>query len=559
MAVPLPRERPTVVLLRRLSPITGTTVSHGRRGLRTPGPGRPNRIPKSTTQPSIRCPPWWGCVSRVSGWAEGELFVKNVIRPLLAVLAILVGVTASAQAEEIVLRPGKSATTAGAMTKVSDSTASAGVRVSMPDAGRSKVATALAAPRDYFELTFTANAGTAYRLWFRGKAASNSYNNDSVHVQFSGSVTSSGSAAFRIGTTASTVLTLEDCSGCGVYGWGWNDNYYGSSTGSLIYFASTGTQKIRVQNREDGLSIDQIVLSPVMYRSAAPGKNKNDGTILDVSTGGVYAIIGGSTTTSPTPTSPSTSYSGVPLKVMHYNLHHGVGTDGRYDLNRIANVIAKVNPDVISLNEVEKYTSWGNEDQPARYKALIESKTGRKYYMVWAQEYGQWTSNGKGNLLLSRYPFSNTSRYEVSYERTLALGQITVNGRNITVATTHLDPESSSRRYTQTQQMESWFQNFSQNRIIVGDMNAQPTSTEMTYLKNQGYRDAWADAKAGGYAFSPSDNPNGYTRNSRIDILYTSTGVSNLKPRRVEVIETRDSSGVMPSDHRPLVVTYDVQ
>jgi hypothetical protein len=35
--------------------------------------------------------------------------------------------------------------------------------------------------------------------------------------------------------------------------------------------------------------------------------------------------------------------------------------------------------------------------------------------------------------------------------------------------------------------------------------------------------------------------------------------VSKIKPTRVEVVDTRDSKGVMPSDHRPLVVTYDVQ
>jgi endonuclease/exonuclease/phosphatase family metal-dependent hydrolase len=351
-------------------------------------------------------------------------------------------------------------------------------------------------------------------------------------------------AVLRLGTAATTV-TIEDCSGCGVAGWGWNDNYYGSSQGSLVYFASTGSHKIRVQNREDGLSIDQIVLSPVLYRSSAPGSNKNDSTILDPLTGKELVS--------------STPVSGTALKVMHWNLHHGVGTDGKYDIERIASWIAKVNPDIVSLNEVEKYTYWGNENQPARYEAMLEAKTGRAWYAVWAQEYGDWSANGKGNLLLSKIPFSSTARYELSYERTVALGQVVVNGRNITVATTHLDPDSSSRRYTQAQQLMTWFNNFSQNRVVVGDMNAQPTSTEMTYIKNKGYADAWADAKAAGYAYSASDNPNGYTRNSRIDILYTSKSVTGMKPKRVEVVDTRDSSGVMPSDHRPLVVTYDVQ
>jgi endonuclease/exonuclease/phosphatase family metal-dependent hydrolase len=486
--------------------------------------------------------------------------VKKLTRSFVGALAILAGVSLTASAQEIVLLAGKAPVTSGGYAKVADSTAAGGYRMSIPDKGKPKLTTPMASPGDYFEMTFSANAGTAYRLWFRGKAASNAYSNDSVYAQFSDSVTSSGASAFRIGSTAATTLTLEDCSGCGMSGWGWNDNYYGATQGSLIYFKNTGSHTLRIQNREDGMSIDQIVLSPVLYRSSAPGDDKNDDTILDPATGKALASTAtSSTSTSTTSTSTSTTTSGTVLKVMHWNTHHGgYGTDGKYDISRLIAVIARVNPDVISLNEIEKNTSWGNQDQPAIYKAKIEQATGRTWYMVWAQEFGQWSSNGKGNLLLSRYPFSSTARYELSYERTVALGQIVVHGRNVTVATTHLDPDSGTRRVTQAKELVSWLNGFSQNRIVVGDMNAQPTSTEMTYIKTAGSRDAWADAKAGGYAKSPSDNPNGYTRNSRIDILYTSTGASTVKPTRVEVVETRDANGVMPSDHRPLVVTYSV-
>ena len=55
--------------------------------------------------------------------------------------------------------------------------------------------------------------------------------------------------------------------------------------GSSIYFQTTGTHKIRVQVREDGLSIDQIVLSPVTYMNTSPGTLMNDTTILPKSTG----------------------------------------------------------------------------------------------------------------------------------------------------------------------------------------------------------------------------------------------------------------------------------
>jgi hypothetical protein len=119
----------------------------------------------------------------------------------------------------------------------------------------------------------------------RGKADANSTNNDSAFVQFSGSVDSNGTPVFRIGTTSATMFNLEECTGCGLSAWGWNDNLFGG-LGPLIYFASSGTQTIRVQLREDGLAIDQIVLSPQTYLNNAPGATRNDTTILPKTGGG---------------------------------------------------------------------------------------------------------------------------------------------------------------------------------------------------------------------------------------------------------------------------------
>jgi hypothetical protein len=74
-------------------------------------------------------------------------------------------------------------------------------------------------------------------------------------------------------------VILEGCTGCGVSGWGWTDNVY-NGAGTPIYFANTGWQRLRVQSREDGVGIDQIVLSAVRYATQAPGAPKNDATIL---------------------------------------------------------------------------------------------------------------------------------------------------------------------------------------------------------------------------------------------------------------------------------------
>jgi hypothetical protein len=184
-------------------------------------------------------------------------------------------------AGEIVLRASDASVLVGAWRKESDGTAAGGQRVRHPDAGAAKITTPIASPANYFELTFSAQAGTAYRIWIRGKADADYWANDSVFAQFDKSVNSSGAAVWRIGTTSAADVNLEDCSGCGLSGWGWQDNGWGVGImGPLVYFSTTGTQRIRVQTREDGFSIDQIVISPSQYLNKAPGALKNDTTIV---------------------------------------------------------------------------------------------------------------------------------------------------------------------------------------------------------------------------------------------------------------------------------------
>jgi hypothetical protein len=202
--------------------------------------------------------------------------------PRLALICLIILQSlafANAQTSDVVLYASETTAKAGNWVVEADATAAGGARIRYPDAGGPKLATAFANPTHYFETTFNAQAGVAYRLWMRGKADVNSTNNDSAWVQFSGSVDSSGTPVFRIGTTSATMFNLEECTGCGLSAWGWNDNLFGG-LGPLIYFATSGTQTIRVQLREDGLAIDQIVLSPQTYLNNAPSADKDDSTIL---------------------------------------------------------------------------------------------------------------------------------------------------------------------------------------------------------------------------------------------------------------------------------------
>ncbi|MEN3332501.1 MAG: hypothetical protein V7641_1866 [Blastocatellia bacterium] len=209
-----------------------------------------------------------------------------------AVASIVISVTTSANPPvTAVLYASEAPVRVGNWQVVADATAAGGARLWNPDLGVSKFNTASATPANYFEMTFNAQANTAYHLWMRGKAQNDSPYNDSVHVQFSDSVTASGAAIFRINTTDSTVMNLEDDLNIGVKNWGWQDNGWGVGVmGPNLYFATTGTHTLRVQVREDGLSIDQIVLSPTTYLNASPGALKNDTVILPKTTAGLAVM-----------------------------------------------------------------------------------------------------------------------------------------------------------------------------------------------------------------------------------------------------------------------------
>jgi hypothetical protein len=195
------------------------------------------------------------------------------------------GTSAPTGPGEIVLWASRATVLAGDWQAIADTTAANNARLEDDDDGVPKVTTPAANPAHYFEMTFNAQAGVGYRLWMRGKAAADFYGNDSAYIQFDKSVDSGGVPTFRIGTTSATTFALESCDACGVQGWGWEDNGW-NGLGELIYFATTGPQTLRVQTREDGLAIDQIVLSPSQFLTSAPGPQKNDTTILAESDGG---------------------------------------------------------------------------------------------------------------------------------------------------------------------------------------------------------------------------------------------------------------------------------
>ena len=97
------------------------------------------------------------------------------------------------------------------------------------------------------------------------------------------------------------------------------------------------------------------------------------------------------------------------LTVLSYNIHRGVGLDRRRDLDRIADVIGEVEPDVVGLQEVIREGGVPEADQAA-YLASRLSMT--ELIMGETRAHGNGTY---GNVVLSRLPVLGTGRCDLSY------------------------------------------------------------------------------------------------------------------------------------------------
>jgi endonuclease/exonuclease/phosphatase family metal-dependent hydrolase len=101
------------------------------------------------------------------------------------------------------------------------------------------------------------------------------------------------------------------------------------------------------------------------------------------------------------------------LKIMTYNIHYGIGRDGRYDVNRIIEVIAAEDPDVVTLQEVDNKVARTRCDNQPR---LIAEALGMNYYHC----VNRFIGDGEfGIATLSKFLFTHIKRFDLSYHSRL--------------------------------------------------------------------------------------------------------------------------------------------
>lgn len=227
----------------------------------------------------------------------------------------------------------------------------------------------------------------------------------------------------------------------------------------------------------------------------------------------------------------------VDLNVMTFNIHHGRGTDGELNLQRIADTIAASQADLVGLNEVDRHFS-------AR-SAYVDQIAWLRDYLQMDYAYSGAISRAAGeygNALLSRYPIQSIRhhrfRFKMAENRSLLEAGVLISGFPISVYVTHLSLDRLTHR-RQTAFILDTVKQDAHPAVCLGDWNMRPGSKPWRAV-TQHLQDAWQKAGEGcGYTF-PSFRPR-----SRLDYIFLS---DDFHVARTEVITACPKA----SDHLPV-------
>ncbi|MEX2641952.1 MAG: endonuclease/exonuclease/phosphatase family protein [Acetobacterales bacterium] len=167
---------------------------------------------------------------------------------------------------------------------------------------------------------------------------------------------------------------------------------------------------------------------------------------------------------------------------MTYNVHRCTGRDGIVSPERIARVIAQVDPDIVALQEVDVHRQrTGGVDQVD----VIARALGMRFHFNTVLRVED--SEGYGDAILTALPARRAKAARIpgrprlpGVERRGALWvEIEVDGRPLQVITTHLGLSAGERRLQLDALLgEEWLNHpgCSQPQLLLGDFNAVPRS-----------------------------------------------------------------------------------
>jgi len=238
----------------------------------------------------------------------------------------------------------------------------------------------------------------------------------------------------------------------------------------------------------------------------------------------------------------------IEIKVMSYNIKHGVGLDTILDLTRSANIIKEQAPDLCALQEIDdscmRSGSISQTDQLARHTGL--TGTFGKFMDFQGGEYGMATLIGKP-LISTKVLKLPDGKYE---PRTAIVHEVQLaDNCIIAFANVHLDwigdDEGSANRLKQAKTLVAYLNVLNRAAIITGDFNCTPDSPTMRYFEEQGFE--FVNKGKDRFSFQGD-------RKAEIDhLIFRNTETIRFKSKNTVLLDEP-----IVSDHRPLITELEV-
>lgn len=182
------------------------------------------------------------------------------------------------------------------------------------------------------------------------------------------------------------------------------------------------------------------------------------------------------------------------LRVLTYNVHHCQGTDGKFDYNRIAGIINRLEPDIAALQEIDVKTNRASGVDQA---AVLAELTDLNYTFGRAIDFD---SGQYGLAILSRFEIADVTNTALptgpGSEPRIALAahiRPDAGPRELILIDTHLCHRNEQVRTAQTTRLNELIDSESNiPAILAGDLNARPKSAPMNVLLESDWLDVVA-------------------------------------------------------------------
>lgn len=238
------------------------------------------------------------------------------------------------------------------------------------------------------------------------------------------------------------------------------------------------------------------------------------------------------------------------LRVLCYNVHWCKGTDGKYDVARLADVINKAKPDLVALQEVDVGVKRSGRVHDVRELSKLTGLAAR-FGPTQHYEGGLF-----GNAVMTNLPILDVAIHPLPYTESTAerttypRGAIAVtmqgpDGIPVRFVSTHFQHNVPEDRVAEAKAINKLFaaDNDGLRTILAGDMNAIPDAEPITELLKK-----WTNAiDEAATPTAPATKPR-----SRIDyVFYRNTS-------HFRVIESKVIPESIASDHRPVLAVLEL-